>query len=151
MPENSSRVNLKQRILINAITKSLYWLLVNIFFGAFPILIPILIYVSFGEFKNPLDKIWDEGILLFLCAALCASVIVDYIFSSKSYPKYIEFGLYGCPFIILLFTSVVFSQVYFGRTPVNFFCAGSGNNECTNSDNMLYHYILHNIENDNFY
>lgn len=107
------RITISNRVT-KSISKTFYWFVINSFFGLCPVLIAILFYLI-----NPVDyalnprKIIEEGTILFFCAAICASTMVDYILSKKNLKKHIEFIIYAAPFCLLLFISLVFAQLFF--------------------------------------
>jgi len=99
-----------------ALLKSLYWLFTNTFFGLLSVILIFLIQtINPGNDYN-YYKIVEEGVLLFFCVAMSASVIIDYIFISPRLPKYIEFILYFFPSICTIVSSVLFGQLFFGES-----------------------------------
>ena len=102
-----------QADLMKSFYKAFFWLITNGFFGLFTLIVIIFFQLFIPDVSITMEKILEEGVLLFFCVAISASAMVDYIFIETKFPKYIEFGFYACPLVFLIFSSLVFSQLFF--------------------------------------
>ncbi|NET34617.1 MAG: hypothetical protein F6K19_21750 [Cyanothece sp. SIO1E1] len=100
-------------VIWKSFLKALFWLLINWFFGLFTLIVSIFFQSFIPNVAVTMEKVIEEGVLLFFCVAISAAAMVDYIFVKPKFPKYIEFGFYACPFVCLVFSSLVFSQLFF--------------------------------------
>ncbi|PTB96461.1 hypothetical protein C9994_07255 [Marivirga lumbricoides] len=98
--------------------KTLFWLITGIFYGLLPIGIIFLLQYFNPSIQYSIDDILKEGILIFFCVAISASVMVDYIFVSKKLPKWIEFTLYGFPWALVVIASITYSQLVINNLSV---------------------------------
>jgi hypothetical protein len=90
--------------------KAVFWLLVSVFYGLLPLGIIFFQQLFDTSIVFTVDGVLKEGILIFFCVALSSSVMVDYIFTPKKLPKWIEFVMYGYPWILVSMASLVYSQ-----------------------------------------
>jgi hypothetical protein len=94
-----------------AFLKSIFWLITGSFYGLLPLGIIFLIQYFNPSITYSIDTILTEGVLIFFCIAISASVMVDYIFVSKKLPKWVEFVLYGYPWALVFIASITYSQL----------------------------------------
>jgi len=92
--------------------KTLTWLAINSFFGLAPLVIAGFLSIMKNSSGLSFTKIIEEGLILFFCAALCASAMVDYIMAEKKFEKIIEAIIYLAPSVLLFFTALVFTQLF---------------------------------------
>jgi hypothetical protein len=109
--ENKSRSG----IFLKALGKTILWFSIHSVVGLSPILITKALSSFVPGIELSIGKIIHEGIVLFFCCTICSVAMMDYMFSKVKFKKYVEFGLYTMPFIMLFWSGLVFSQIYFSH------------------------------------
>jgi hypothetical protein len=89
--------------------KSLYWLGLSVFYGLVPVGIAFFVKYIDNDFVFTFDYITENGLLIFFCIAISASVMVDYIFLNKKFPKWAEYILYAYPWFLVVISSILYS------------------------------------------
>lgn len=99
-------------IVKKSILNTFWWLINNSFFGLAPLIIASILYFVKGQSLANLSKMIDEGIILFFCAAICGSAMVDYTLCEKRFKKRNEYIINVSPYILLLVIGVIFSELF---------------------------------------
>jgi hypothetical protein len=103
----------KKSLLINSAVRSLHWVLINSLFGLSPIILGFGLSLIFLSISFSITEIIASGAVLFFCATITGSAMVDYILSDYRFSKIIDSNLYFIPLSIVFFAAVLFVQLSF--------------------------------------
>lgn len=102
--------------IFEAFSKTLLWLSLNSFFGLLSALIALFLNsINLETQQLTLNKILEEGVLIFFCISLCCSVIVDFLFTKHQLPNLIIGAIILIPSVMMLFGSLIFTELYFHK------------------------------------
>lgn len=109
------------------IWKTVKWMIINSFFGLFPLLLMLYInYCSDGKAGgDAVNRLIFDGAVMFVCIAIVGGVLGDYYLSGFRLEGWARFALYAVPAYILFVVSVNYFLIYTRVVPESRFSMGS--------------------------